>query len=248
MDTQSAEARSARAFRLGDFLRDQLRNIAPFITLIVLVGFLQHREPVLRLARQSGKHPPAGLGHRDHRRRPDLRHPDRRDRSQRRRGRQCDGDRADVLHRPAGLRQHRQPADARRDRHRACARGLLRARPHHRLRRHPDRHPVLHHDAGDDADRRRRLGGAGARADRLYRAEPDPDARLEVDRRRALDHHRGGDIPARRPSRADLYPLRPLRLHGRGKSGGGGIFGRQRPLHRRRGDGDLGHVFGRRRA
>ena len=133
---------------------------------------LQHREPVLRLARQSGKHSAAGLGHRDHRRRPDLRHPDRRDRSQRRRGRQRDRDRADVLHAAAGLREHRQPADAGGDRHRPGARRLLRAWPHHRLRRHPHRHPVVHHDPGDDADRRRRLGGAGARADRLFRAEP----------------------------------------------------------------------------
>ena len=33
-----------------------------------------------------------------------------------------------------------------------------------------DRHPLLHHDAGDDADRGRRLGAAGARADRLQGA------------------------------------------------------------------------------
>jgi ribose transport system permease protein len=45
MNTPSAEARSARAFRLGDFLRDQLRNIAPFITLIVLVGFFSIASP-----------------------------------------------------------------------------------------------------------------------------------------------------------------------------------------------------------
>ena len=37
-----------------------------------------------------------------------------------------------------------------------------------RVRRDPDRHPVLHHDAGGDADRQRRLGAAGARADRLF--------------------------------------------------------------------------------
>ena len=45
MDIQSAEVGSTRAFRLGDFLRDQLRNIAPFITLIVLVGFFSIASP-----------------------------------------------------------------------------------------------------------------------------------------------------------------------------------------------------------
>ena len=39
MDMQNAEARPTRAFRFSHFLRDQLRNIAPFATLIVLVGF-----------------------------------------------------------------------------------------------------------------------------------------------------------------------------------------------------------------
>ena len=42
---QSAEVRSTRAFRLGDFLRDQLRNIAPFITLIALVAFFSIASP-----------------------------------------------------------------------------------------------------------------------------------------------------------------------------------------------------------
>jgi ribose transport system permease protein len=45
MDMQSAEVGSTRAFRLGDFLRDQLRNIAPFITLIVLVAFFTIASP-----------------------------------------------------------------------------------------------------------------------------------------------------------------------------------------------------------
>src|SRR6516162_3919508 len=45
MDMQSAEASTTRAFRLGDFLRDQLRNIAPFITLIALVGFFSIASP-----------------------------------------------------------------------------------------------------------------------------------------------------------------------------------------------------------
>ena len=37
----------------------------------------------------------------------------------------------------------------------------------HRLRHHQDRHSVLHHDAGHDADRQWRVGAAGARPDRL---------------------------------------------------------------------------------
>jgi ribose transport system permease protein len=45
MNMQSAEVRSTRAFRLGDFLRDQLRNIAPFITLIALVAFFSIASP-----------------------------------------------------------------------------------------------------------------------------------------------------------------------------------------------------------
>ena len=35
----------ARAFRIGDFLRDQLRNIAPFITLLCLVVFFSMASP-----------------------------------------------------------------------------------------------------------------------------------------------------------------------------------------------------------
>ena len=45
MNTPSADVRSARAFRLGDFLRDQLRNIAPFITLLSLVVFFSIASP-----------------------------------------------------------------------------------------------------------------------------------------------------------------------------------------------------------
>src|ERR1700689_2825794 len=36
---------AARSFRLGDFLRDQLRNIAPFITLLFLVVFFSLASP-----------------------------------------------------------------------------------------------------------------------------------------------------------------------------------------------------------
>jgi len=41
----AATDRPRPAFQLGDFLRDQLRNIAPFITLIVLVGFFSIASP-----------------------------------------------------------------------------------------------------------------------------------------------------------------------------------------------------------
>jgi len=45
MDTPGADATQARAFRVGDFLRDQLRNIAPFITLLCLVVFFSVASP-----------------------------------------------------------------------------------------------------------------------------------------------------------------------------------------------------------
>ena len=44
MNAQNDVAAS-RGFRLGDFLRDQLRNIAPFITLIALVAFFSIASP-----------------------------------------------------------------------------------------------------------------------------------------------------------------------------------------------------------
>src|SRR5579862_8458527 len=46
MDAPKARAAApARSFRLGDFLRDQLRNIAPFITLLFLVVFFSVASP-----------------------------------------------------------------------------------------------------------------------------------------------------------------------------------------------------------
>ena len=45
MNTPSAEVSSARGFRFGDFLRDQLRNIAPFITLLCLIVFFSVASP-----------------------------------------------------------------------------------------------------------------------------------------------------------------------------------------------------------
>ena len=151
---------------------------------------LHDRRAVLRHARQSREHSAAGVDHGDHRGRPHLRHPHRRDRPQRRRDRQRDRDRVDLFHDAARLRQYRQYSPARLAGDPPGARGLLRARPRHRLRRDQDRHPFVHHDAGDDADRRRRLGGSGARADRLFRAAAGAHARLEIDRGRSLDHHR----------------------------------------------------------
>ena len=49
----------------------------------------------------------------------------------------------------------------------AGAVALRAARPRQCAGAHGDRHPLLHHDAGHDADRRRHLGAAGARPDRL---------------------------------------------------------------------------------
>ena len=45
MDTPTADLTAARGYRIGDFLRNQLRNIAPFITLIALVGFFSIASP-----------------------------------------------------------------------------------------------------------------------------------------------------------------------------------------------------------
>lgn len=45
MNTPTADLTAARGYRIGDFLRNQLRNIAPFITLIALVGFFSIASP-----------------------------------------------------------------------------------------------------------------------------------------------------------------------------------------------------------
>ena len=51
MDSPEADAAVAqRTFRLGGFLRDQLRNIAPFATLLILVGFFSFAGPPSRLS------------------------------------------------------------------------------------------------------------------------------------------------------------------------------------------------------
>jgi hypothetical protein len=50
------------------FLRNQMRIIAPFATLIVLVVFFSLTSRSVRIARQCGEHPDPDLGHRDHRR------------------------------------------------------------------------------------------------------------------------------------------------------------------------------------
>ena len=99
--------------------------------------------------------------------------------------------RGGVLHAAGREREHRQPAAARR-----ASRSSWRSQPASllgrgdRLRRDQDRHPVLHHDAGHDADRRRHLRPAGARPDRLFRARPHHHARLGLDLRRAVARHR----------------------------------------------------------
>ena len=65
----------------------------------------------------------------DHRRRPDLRHPDRRDRPVGRRHRQCHRHHGRLFHAAGRLREHRQPAAAGLARHHPGAARLLRARP-----------------------------------------------------------------------------------------------------------------------
>ena len=80
------------------WLRGQLRNIAPFITLLLLVIFFAW-PALLRHARQSRQHPDPDLDHRNHGGGPDLRHPLRRDRSQRRQCRQRHRHHRRLLHR-----------------------------------------------------------------------------------------------------------------------------------------------------
>ena len=89
-----------------------------------------------------------------------------------------------------------------------------------------DRHSVLHHDPRHDADRGGHFRPAGSRPDRLQGTEPCHHAWIVVDRRHSLDRHRCGIDAARRPPRADLHAFRPLRLHGRRQPRGGGIFRR----------------------
>ena len=127
-------------------------------------------EPVLRHGRQSRQRAAPGLDHRDHRHRPHLRHPHRRDRPVGGGGRQRRRHRGGLLHAAGILRQHRQPAAAGLRRGHPGAARLRGPGGGHRLRRHHDRHPVLHHDPGHAADRRRHLRHAGARPDRLRRA------------------------------------------------------------------------------
>ena len=81
-----------------------------------------------------------------------------------------------------------------------------------------------------------------------YKVPPlDRDARIGLDRRHPLDRDRRRIDAARRPSGADLYALRPLRLHGRRQSRGGGIFRAQRQADPRQRHGDLGGLLGHRR-
>ncbi len=218
MDMQSAEVGSTRAFRLGDFLRDQLRNIAPFITLIALVGFFSIASPsfatlgnLVNILQQVSVTAIMAVGLTFVILTAEI------DLSV---GAIANAT-AIVLTfftlQPDYVNIANLPMPGAIAIILALA-GVFRAWPAHRLRRDPHRHSVLHHDAGDDADRRWHLRGSGARPDRLHRSAAHSDARIQVDFRRALDHHRRGDLSARRPSRADLHALRPLRLHGRGKS------------------------------
>ena len=171
---------------LAAMLRSQMRNIAPFLTLICLFGFFAVASPSFATLGQSRQHPDADFGHRHHRRRPHLRDPVRRNRSLDRRHRQRHRHCGRLFHAAGLLRQHRQRPDARMGRDPAGAGAMRPARPRQRVRADGDRHPLLHHDAGDDADRGRRLGAAGARADRLQGAPAGDDAR---------DRHRSAAFP-----------------------------------------------------
>ncbi|CAA9282771.1 MAG: Ribose ABC transport system, permease protein RbsC, partial [uncultured Craurococcus sp.] len=210
-------------------------------------GAVQHRQPLLRHARQRGEHRAAGLGDGDHRGGADLRHPLRGDRPQRGERRQCGRHHGGLLHAAGPEREYRQHPAAGRSGHPAGAAGQPRARRGDGLRGDGDRHPQLHHDAGDAADRRGHLRHAGARADRLQRAGADRDAGLRLDRAGALDRGGGGAGAGARPHRAELHALRALRLHGGRQPGGGGVFRRQRQAGARRSPGHLRRLLGHRR-
>ena len=168
MDMRSAEVGSTRAFRLGDFLRDQLRNIAPFITLIVLVGFfsiaspsfasLGNLENILQQVSITAMMA-VGLTFVILTAEIDLSV-----------GAIANATAIVLTYftlQPdyvniANLPMPGMIAIV------ARAGRVLRARPSHRVRRDPYRHPFVHHDSGDDADRRGRFGGSGARPDRLH--------------------------------------------------------------------------------
>ena len=172
MDMQSAEVGSTRAFRLGDFLRDQLRNIAPFITLIALVAFfsiaspsfasLGNLENILQQVSVTAIMA-VGLTFVILTAEIDL----------------SVGAIANATAivltfftlQPDYVNIANLPMPGAIAIILALA-GVRRAWPAHRLRRDPHRHPVLHHDARDDADRRRHIGGSGARPDRLYAFRP----------------------------------------------------------------------------
>jgi ribose transport system permease protein len=79
-----------RPFELKRFLAEQMRNIAPVFTLIVLVIFFSTQAPSFRTFDNMMNILSPGVDHRHHRGGPDLRHPHRRDRSFGCRDRQCD--------------------------------------------------------------------------------------------------------------------------------------------------------------
>ena len=65
--TDVTDAPIAARARIADWLHGQLRNIAPFATLLVLVVFFSAGQRLLRHARQPAEHPDADLGDRHHR-------------------------------------------------------------------------------------------------------------------------------------------------------------------------------------
>ena len=227
----------------------QLRNIAPFLTLIFLVVFFSVASPSFATLDNLGNILTPGLDHRrsspsaspssscaprsTSRSPPSPTSPASWSPSSRCRNPTST---SPTCRCPAGLAI-------------LLALALLRpARPRHRLRRHGDRHPVLHHDAGHDADRRRHLARCWCAARSPMRCRRSiTTLGSALDRRHSLDRDRRRAVPARRPPGADLHPLRPLRVHGRRQPRGGGIFRRQRQAHPRRRHGDLGRLLRHRR-
>ena len=98
-----------RSGGFGNFVRGQIRNIAPFAH-AALPGRCSSAlaSALLPHLRQSRQHPDAGLGHGDHRGRADLRDPLRRDRPLGRLDRQRHRHRRRLFTLQESLREHRQ--------------------------------------------------------------------------------------------------------------------------------------------
>ena len=236
----------AAAERAGatEWLHGRLRNIAPFVTLLVLVVFLRGARPPSRHSGNLDNILTQISRDRNHRggftfvilcAEIDLGVAQRRQRNRHRRR---------LLH-PAGCQCDIANVPlpgwaAITDRTGVCCR----TGDDERLRVTRDRHPELHHDARDAADRGRHLRVL-VRGQIAY-AVPPSIATLGSE---SLGPVPGSSIVAAlfllgRPCRAHLHAVRPLHLHDRRQSRGGGIFRRQCPGDPCVGDGDFGGVLG----